>query len=119
MSLALTPAELDAIRLALSPARLGTYVRAATEAGEIDILYPIKLYGWNAHISGAFLMPLQICEVTVRNGIGDAIERRYGSDWPWSTAFETSLPSPSHGFNPRRELVDIRKKFRAGETGKV
>lgn len=119
MSLVLSQAELDAITLALSPARLGTYIQAAASAGNTDVLYPIKLYGWNAQVSGAFLTPLQICEVTVRNGICDAIERRYGPDWPWVAAYETSLPNPSYGFNPQRELINTQKKFPQGATGKV
>ncbi|GGD96684.1 hypothetical protein [Caballeronia grimmiae] len=119
MSLALTQAELDAISLALSPARLGTYIQAAANAGNNDALHPIKLYGWNAQLSGAFLTPLQICEVTVRNGICDGIERRYGADWPWVAGFERTLPAPRYGFNPQRELIDTRRKFAQGETGKV
>jgi len=55
----------------------------------------------------------------VRNGICDAIERRYGPDWPWVAAFQTSLPNPPHGFNPQRELIGTRGKFSHGSTGKV
>ena len=44
-------------------------------------------------------------------------DRVYGAQWPWERAFETSLPSPPNGFNPRIELRKSRTS--APTTGKV
>jgi hypothetical protein len=54
------------------------------------------------------LAPLHLCEVVTRNAVADALNAVYGPLWPWSQVFEASLPSPSVGFNPRRELARAR-----------
>lgn len=41
----------------------------------------VELYLWNAQISGAFLFPLHICEVTIRNAIAEILYTQYGSNW--------------------------------------
>lgn len=106
----------EQIRLALSHARIGTF-EAATGSGA-PLSDALALYAWNAQISAAFLAPLHICEVVVRNAVAAALEAVYGDRWPWSPVFEDSLPNPggSH-FNPRREL----RRARDGQasTGKV
>jgi hypothetical protein len=33
-------------------------------------------------ISSALIVPLQVCEVAVRNGIAEAIEAIHGANWP-------------------------------------
>jgi len=42
--------------------------------------------------------------VVVRNAVADALTAVYGARWPWSPVFENSLPAPSFGYNPRRDL---------------
>jgi len=96
------------IRASLSPTRISTY----------DSEYPIgtcqtkaiQLYAWNAQTSGALLTPLHLCEITIRNAISQAIENAYCSNWHLDTTFETSLPSPPSGYNPRRDLIKTRAK---------
>lgn len=91
---------------------MSTYDRATKTDDEA-----VELYGWNAEISAAFLVPLHIAEVTVRNAASDGLEAVYGHRWPWSTVFEQSLPNPQRGYNQRRDLLSAR--VGQGTTGKV
>jgi hypothetical protein len=99
---------IDAIRAALSPARMATFEAAVTMASDDDPA-ALELYTWNAAISGALFPPLHICEVVIRNAVSDALEIIYGSCWPWSTVFERSLPNPSKGYSPRADLINARR----------
>lgn len=114
-----TKEAIQEIRAALSAARMSTY-EAITGVNGDDDTSALDLYIWNAQISGAFLAPLHICEVVIRNAISDALAWKYGANWPWSSAFEMSLPSPPVGYNARRDLFDARQKAPVvGQTGKV
>lgn len=109
-------ATIDAVRAALSPARMGTYEVEAGVQGDDD-LSALILYAWNAQVSGALLSPLHICEVVVRNAVADALEAIYGARWPWSPTFERSLPDPLQGYSPRKDVQSARRA--APTTGKV
>lgn len=88
----------------LSAPRFATYL--AAKGGDKEAA--LELYLWNLEISAAFLIPLQICEVGVRNSIVAAIERTYGQNWPWERSFEISLRNPATGYSPRRDLLSLR-----------
>ena len=106
----------DAVRAALSQARMATYeVAAGVQAA--DDPAALMLYAWNAEVSGALLPPLHVCEVVIRNAVADALEALYGPRWPWSLTFELSLPDPKQGYSPRRDLQSARRA--AQTTGKV
>ena len=105
----------QAIKVALSAARVGTY-EAATTAMPI-LPGALALYSWNAQVSAALMTPLHICEVVVRNAVSDAIEAVHGPRWPWNNAFLRSLPNPPIGFSPRQDLDKVRDKY--ATTGKV
>lgn len=105
-----------AVRYALSPARMATYESAARPAGDKDPA-ALVLYAWNAQIAAAFLAPLHIGEVVIRNSVSDALQNVYGPRWPWSPGFEQSLPTPKIGYSPRRDLQNARKGQTS--TGKV
>jgi len=116
------PSILDSVKDALSANRVGTYEQAKglTKPGlvvPLSLDKALELYAWNAQVSAAFMHPLHICEVVVRNGVANAIEVVYGANWPWSAAFIRSLPNPTVGYNPRRDLLSARN----GQTtaGKV
>lgn len=94
---------INSIRSALSSSRFHTFEAAVGAAGENDAS-ALDLYVWNAQVSGAFLMPLHICEVVLRNAAAEALQATYGVRWPWEQVMELSLPDPSHGYNPRRDL---------------
>jgi hypothetical protein len=107
----LTARQIKAITGALSSVRMGTY-QAAT--GFSATATPLDIYIWNALISGAFFSTLHICEVVLRNGISGALERKYGSAWPWNSGFEQTL-----GTGMKIELRRARAKAPMGATGKV
>jgi hypothetical protein len=107
---------IDAVTIVISPARISTYENA-TGGKKPDNLEALNLYAWNADISGALLIPLHVCEVAIRNAVSRAIENIYGDRWPWSSGFERSLPNPTRGFSPKKDLINARLNQRT--TGKV
>lgn len=103
----------QSIKNALSAARIGTYETATTVAPTLD--GALNLYVWNAKVSGAMLAPLHMCEVVIRNAVSEALTAEYGLRWPWSYAFEQSLPT-SGKFNMREHL---KSKRYLPTTGKI
>lgn len=96
--------EQMAIPNVLSSPRFQTFLNARNN----NALKALQLYHWNAQISAAFLYPLHVFEICLRNAVANAAESAYlTADWPWSTAFEQSLPAAQR-FSPRRELVETR-----------
>lgn len=102
------PQTIQAVKASLSSPRIATYEKSVVVSGADIEPAAVDLYNWNTQISGAFLAPLHICEVVIRNSISDALTAVYGLRWPWSPVFEASLSSPLHGYNPRRDLRDAR-----------
>jgi hypothetical protein len=78
-----TPEAKSKIRAALSEPRFQTYMKAAGH----DEDYAIALYLFNARLSKAFLFPLHVVEVSLRNAIDELLCTLYGNDWTNSTAF--------------------------------
>lgn len=102
------------LEAALSVPRLGTYINACVGTSA----NPLDLYGWNARISSALMLPAHFSEIAVRNAVSDALTHTYGDRWPWSEAFKTSLPNPGGAaYSPRRDLE--RTRDRQSTTGKV
>jgi len=97
-----------AVKLALSSARMATFETASVSVG-IESFEALELYAWNARVSAALLAPLHICEVVIRNSVADALDSVYGPKWPWSAAFERSLPNPRIGYSPRQDLQASRR----------
>ena len=112
----ITTAAAQLVQFVLSTERLGTYTRTA---GMVDTKHALALYAWNAQISGAFMLPQQVCEVAVRNAASEVICAVYGPQWPWALGFERSLPDPQSGFSMRKELISARAKARVGNTNTV
>lgn len=110
-----TPDELHDLPHVISAPRFATYLQAMGN----DRTGALELYRWNLQISAAFIVPLQMCEVAVRNGVAEAIEAVHGPLWPWSNGFLRSLPVPKrpHDYNPERNLRDIARV--QPTTGKV
>lgn len=92
---------IDAVTIIISSPRISTYENA-TGGKKPNSLEALNLYAWNAEVSGALLVPLHICEVSIRNAVAQAAENVYGDRWAWSPGFERSLPNPSHGFNSKK-----------------
>lgn len=108
--------SLATIRQSLSLPRMGTFETAAGVTSTDDPR-ALALYAWNARVSAALLAPLHICEVVIRNAASEAVEQVYGPRWPWQIGFEQSLPSPRTGYNPQRDLQNVRSRVLT--TGKV
>jgi hypothetical protein len=108
-----TKETVQAVRNALSVARMTTYEIAVAH----NDLAALALYAWNAQVSAAFLAPLHICEVVVRNAVSETLEAVYGARWPWSGGFEQSLPAPRLGYSQRKDLQSALS--RAPTTGKI
>jgi hypothetical protein len=103
-----TPDELHQLPNIISAPRFATYLQATGNDRE----RALSLYEWNLTFSAAFVVPLQICEVAVRNGIVEGIEKVHGANWPWTNGFLRSLPRPkhSHHYNPERDLRQVAQK---------
>ena len=82
-----TAAELASLRDSLSESRFATYLKA----GGHDERYAMALYLYNARLAKAFLYPLQVAEVTLRNGVDQVLVRVFGADWQNAPAFRTLL----------------------------
>ena len=110
-----TPVELHDLPNVISAPRFATYLQATGN----DRARALALYEWNLDLSAAFIVPLQICEVAVRNGVAEAIEKVHGATWPWSNGFLRSLPRPRRQFdyNPEADLRAVAA--RQPTTGKV
>lgn len=76
-----------ALLLSLSAERLQTYQQAAG----FDDAFAFELYIYNARLAEAFLFPLHIAEVTVRNAIDGLLLRLFGAEWPTAAAFRRRL----------------------------
>jgi hypothetical protein len=97
-----TPDELRDLPHVISAPRFATYLQATGNDRE----RALALYEWNLTLSSAFIVPLQVCEVAVRNGVVEAIEKVHGATWPWSNGFLRSLPRPKRplDYNPEKDL---------------
>jgi hypothetical protein len=113
--LTFTADELRELPRVFSAPRFATYLQAANNDRE----QALRLYEWNLVLSAAFIVPLHICEVAVRNGIAEAIEKTHGATWPWSNGFLRSLPRPRRpvDYNPEADLRAVAA--RQATTGKV
>jgi hypothetical protein len=103
MSVFFSPEELTALPKVFSAPRFATYLRATGA----DKQRALALYRWNMETSAALMVPLQICEIAIRNAAVEAIEAVHGADWPWSHGFRRSLPNPARGHSPQRELITV------------
>lgn len=103
--------EIQTLPSILSAPRFATYLSATNG----DKVAALELYLWNLELSAAFLVPLQICEVSVRNSIVSAIEAVYGPNWPWERGFEISLRDPDRAYSPRQDLIGLRRLPTSGK----
>ena len=102
-----------AIEKNLSINRLSTYRNAILNfLGQDSVEFAIELYEWNAKLSASFILPLHIYEVTLRNAISEAIEMRYGADWPINPAFLNSI-----SWNQKKDLAAAASNYTT--VGKV
>lgn len=97
-----TAAELAALRDAISPARLTTYLRRAHG----NARRALDLYAWNIQAAAALYPVLQMNEIALRNSVNRALVSQFGPDWPYSQGFVRTLPA-----RERQTLEDVRAKL--------
>jgi hypothetical protein len=97
----------------ISTPRFATYLRHCHN----DRVNALRLYQWNMELSSAFIIPLHVLEVSIRNAVVEALESVHTSTWPWNQGFNISLPNPSSGYNPRKNLQQVA--HRQPTIGKV
>lgn len=108
------PTDVAAIQAVLSAPRASTYI---SEVGG-DAAKAMALYGWNARIAAALMLPSHFAEICTRHAVDEALTAVYGPRWPWSQTFELSLPSPKGPiYNPQLDLTQTRSREQT--TGKV
>lgn len=70
-----------AFRETISEARFARYLKE----GQGDVKSAIQLYHWNALLSQAMYLPLQMWEVSLRNKLNRFLISRYNQKWPYDT----------------------------------
>lgn len=87
----------------LSEPRFATYLQHCGN----DRNRALQLYQWNLELSAAFVVPLHLLEVSLRNAVVECLVSVHTSNWPWNQGFIRRLPSPSSGYNPTRDLNNV------------
>lgn len=88
-----TPGDVAALKATLSPGRYATYL---TEAKGNDEL-ALGLYLYNARLAKAFLYPLAMAEVALRNANDGTLVGLHGPGWPQDAGFRAILSAESLG----------------------
>lgn len=114
MPLAFTAQQLQDFPELISGPRFATFL-AHTNG---DRHKALEFYIWNVQLSAAFMVPLQLCEVAVRNGIVEAVEKVHGANWHNAAGFVRSLPYLNRpGYQPQDDLrVQAAKQPSAGKV---
>jgi len=84
------PHQVAAVRASLSEPRFATYL---TKSGG-DEGYAIALYLYNARVAKAFMFPLGVVEVTLRNAIDELLVARHGLTWHLQPDFRQNVLMP-------------------------
>lgn len=81
----------SSIQECLSEARFAPYMRSAGFKHE----YAFNLYLYNARLAKAFLFPLHIMEISLRNRIDKLLQDDFGQTWPHNERFQNILTEES------------------------
>ena|ERR1700722_11581928 len=92
--------NLDALRAAVSDPRFETYMH---QAG-FDAQYAFALYLFNARMAKAFLFPLHMAEIVLRNAIDEVLCAMFGPWWHLDPTFRKVL-MPG-GVAPLQRAID-------------
>jgi hypothetical protein len=102
-----TAQDLLDLEAVLSKPRLATYLRATSG----DRHLAMQLYCWNAEISAALYFMVQFCEVAVRNGAVDALERTFGENWHLNRGFYRTLPRLHERYQPSDDIATCASRL--------
>jgi len=72
----------------LSEPRFATYLQHC----DGDRNRALELYQWNLELSAAFIIPLHLLEVSLRNAVAQCLTKVHTSNWPWNKGFINTLP---------------------------
>lgn len=92
----------------MSISRISTYQNASVNLNATAL----DLYAWNAKVSGALLMPLHICEVTLRNAVSEVLDISH-PNWIHSDGFKRRLSS--HSKNDLVNAIDAANKKKCSD----
>jgi hypothetical protein len=85
----LLPKIREQIQRTISEHRLKRYLFAAK--GDQNLAF--RLYLWNIRLCEAFYLPCHLCEVTLRNGVHEALKAKYRTeDWHLEHSVMVQLP---------------------------
>jgi len=99
--------QLSDIPQILSAPRFATYLQYCGNDRE----GALNLYQWNLKISSAFMVPLHVLEVSVRNAVVERLEEVHTSNWPWNQGFIRGLPNPTYpAYNPQKNLKNVASR---------
>ena len=111
-----TARELAALREAISPARLTTYLRHAHG----NARQALELYAWNMRAGAALHPILHANEVALRNAVNRALESQFGAQWPYSQGFLRNLPAHERAtFEGSRRKLEKTRGVQRLSTGDV
>ncbi|PRD40557.1 hypothetical protein C5748_26340 [Phyllobacterium phragmitis] len=80
-----TQPQLQAIRASISEPRFATYL---SKGGNHEA-YALALYLYNARLAKAFLYPLNVVEVTLRNAVDEVLVATFQQNWHQTEAFRS------------------------------
>lgn len=98
--------QLSNIPHIISAPRFATYLQYCCN----DRTKALKLYQWNLQLSSAFVIPIHLLEVSIRNAVVEALENIHTSNWPWTQGFIRSLPNPTSTYSPRKDLMSVARR---------
>lgn len=75
----------------LSSSRYSTYLKKAGH----DHAYAFQLYLYNARLAKAFLFPLHVVEIVLRNAVDQVLSAMHGAQWPGDATFQALLTPES------------------------
>jgi CBS domain-containing protein len=84
------PVQIAAIRASLSEPRFATYLK---KGGGIEA-YAVALYIYNARVAEAFMFPLGVVEITLRNAIDALLVTQHGATWHLDAGFRDTVLMP-------------------------
>lgn len=104
-------ASIQAIGRSLSPDRFAPYLARAGA----DSAYALDLYLYNARLAKAFLFPLGIAEVTLRNNTDRILVNAHEAQWHLPGTFRDSILTPES----RDALAKAVRRANSEDRGKV
>lgn len=111
-----TAREIAALREAISPARLTTYMRHAHG----NARQALELYAWNMWAAAAMHPILHANEIALRNAVNRALESQFGVQWPYSQGFLRMLPAHERkNFESSRGKLEKMRRVQRLSTGEV